>query len=157
MDLYWVHSYDAPRVRTGPALGVTSCSIGTNTTNFKIFLLWKWKAYGFDIWYVASPSGPLQSLFMWCPWGQNWPCPRGHMLEHRNKDSKLQNSSLKLEGAELWYLVSSISLWTSTKFVHMMTLGSILAPPLESQDGTQEQSRQTSKFFSLKLFGLCTL
>ena len=118
-------------------LGVTSWSIGTKKTNFKIFLLWKWEAYSFDFWYVASPNEPLPSLLIWCPWGQNWPCPGGHMLEHRNKDSKLQNfSSLKLEGAELWYLVCSISFWTSTKFVHMMPLGSILAPPLGSQDGT---------------------
>ena len=86
---------------------------------FQIFLLWKWKAYSFDIWYVASPP----NLFIWCPWGQNWPRPGGHMLEHRSKDGKLQNSSLKLEGTELWYLVCSISLWTSTKFVHMIPLG----------------------------------
>ena len=100
-------------MRTGSALGVTSWSIGTKMTNFKIFLLWRWKANSFDIWYVASTSRPLPSLSIWCPWGQNWPRPGGHMLEHRNKDSKLQNSSsLKLEDAELRYLVCSISLWT---------------------------------------------
>ena len=116
---------------------------------------------------VVSPSGPLPRLFIWCPWGPNWPRPWGghkfetyeqrrktlkfffsetrkcralifgmkHLLvdlyqdcsydapgvktglapgvtisKHRNKDGKLQNSSfLKLDGAEVWYLVCSIS------------------------------------------------
>ena len=45
------------------------------------------------------------------------------------KERWFQNSSsLKLEGLELCYLVNSISLWTSTKFVHMMPLRSKLAP-----------------------------
>ena len=44
------------------------------------------------------------------------PHPGDHKLEHRNKESHLQNSSpVKLEGVELWYLVLNISLWTSTK------------------------------------------
>ena len=102
----------------------------------------------FDIWYVASPSGPLPSLFIWCPRGQNWDCPGVHKLKHRNKERKFQNSSsLKLERLELWYLVYSISLRTSTKFVHMMPLGSKLAPSWGSQVGTQEQRSPSSKFF----------
>ena len=28
-----------------------------------------------DIWYVASPSRPLPSLFKLCAWGQNGPAP----------------------------------------------------------------------------------
>ena len=55
----------------------------------------------FDIWYVASPSGPLPRLFICCPWGQNWPRRVGGgltSLKHRNKEGKLQNSSsLKLK------------------------------------------------------------
>ena len=140
----------------------------------------------FDIWYVASSSGPLPSLSIWCPWVKACPVPgvtswnlrtkkdnfkileglelwylvysislwtftkfvymmplgsklappRGHKLEHRNKHSKLQNSFLKLQGVELWYLVCSNALLTSTKFFHMMPLGSKSAPPQESQDGT---------------------
>ena len=54
-------------------------------------------------------------------------------LEHRNKEGKLQNYSLKLEDLELCYLVYNISLWTSTKFVHMRPLGSKLAPSRGSQ------------------------
>ena len=30
--------------------------------------------------YVASPSGPLQSLFKLLPWGHRGPCPRDHMF-----------------------------------------------------------------------------
>ena len=45
-------------------------------------------------------------------------------------------------------------MWTSTKFNHMMPLGSILAPPLGSQDGNWEQSRPTSKFFLSETFWL---
>ena len=26
-------------------------------------------------WYVATPSGPLPSLFKLCPWCRKWPCP----------------------------------------------------------------------------------
>ena len=79
--------------------------------------------------YVASSSGLLLSLFIWYPLSQNWSRPRGHKSEHRSKESRIQNSSsLNLEGAELWYLVCSISLWTSTKFVHMMVLRSRLVP-----------------------------
>ena len=62
---------------------------------------------------------------------QDRPRPWGHKFEHGIKEGKIQNSSsLKLEGLELSYLVCSISLWTSTKFVHMMPLGSELALPL---------------------------
>ena len=88
--------------------GVTSLNIETKKENFKIVFLWNWKA--FDIWYAAFPSGPLLSLFKWCPWNQNWPRPMGHKFKHRNKEGKLHFfSSVKLEGLELWYLVCSIS------------------------------------------------
>ena len=104
--------------------GVTSWNIGTKKENFKILLLWNWKAWTFDIWYIASPSGPVPSLFIWCPWGQNWPSPGGHKLENRNKEAHLQNFfSLKLDGVEIWYLVCGISLWTSINFVHEMPWG----------------------------------
>ena len=41
-----------------------------------------------DIWYVASPGGPLPRLFIWCPWGQNWPCLGVTSLKNRNKEEK---------------------------------------------------------------------
>ena len=97
---------------------------------------------------MASPWGPLPSLFLKCPWGQNWPCPGGSQVEHRNKERKFYNSSsLKLDVLELCYFVRSISLWTSTKFIHMMPQGSGLVLPWGSQDGALGQRRQISKFF----------
>ena len=59
------------------------------------------------------------------------PSPGGgggfHNFEHGNKKGKPQNSSLKLEGVELSYLIYSISLWTFINFIHMIPLGSKLA------------------------------
>ena len=43
----------------------------------------------YDVWCVAYPIGPLPSLFIGCPWGQNWAWPGGHKLELRNKEGKL--------------------------------------------------------------------
>ena len=48
--------------------------------NFKNLLLCNHNVWSFDIYYVALPSGPLQSLFKLSPWGQKWPCLGGHML-----------------------------------------------------------------------------
>ena len=128
VDLYQVCSNNAHGVKTCPAPRVTSLSIGTKKENFKNLLLWNLKAWSLDIWYVASPSGPLPSLFKWCPWGQNWPHPGGHKFEHRNKIFFSETRCI-----ELWYLLCDISLWTSTKIVHMMPLGSKLATPRGSQ------------------------
>ena len=74
----------------------------------------------------------------------------------RNKEANLQNySSLKLKGLWLWYLVYSISLQTSTKFVPMMSLGSKLAPPWGSQVGTyRNKDTHLQNSFSLKLEGV---
>ena len=126
--------------------------IGTKNENFIILLHWNWKAWSFDILYVASPCWPLPSLFIWCPLGQNWPCPGDHKLEYSNKEAHLKNSSsLKLEGIEIWYLVCGISLWNSTKFVHMMPLGSKLAPLWELQVEHRNKERKFHSFSSLKL------
>ena len=32
-----------------------------------------------NIRYVALPSRPLPGFFKLCPWGQKWPCSRGHI------------------------------------------------------------------------------
>ena len=45
---------------------------GNFRANFKN-LLWNHKTQSFDIWYVASPNGPLWRLFKLCPLGQNGP------------------------------------------------------------------------------------
>ena len=41
---------------------------------------------------MASPSGPLPSLFKLCPWGQEWSSPVGHMFNrylYRKKHEKI--------------------------------------------------------------------
>ena len=69
------------------------------------------KLEGLELWYLVFSISlwTFINLFIWFLWGQNWLHPGGHKLEHRNKD-QLQNSSLKLEGIELRFLVCSISL-----------------------------------------------
>ena len=44
MDLYQVSSNYVPGVKTNPAPGVTSLSIGKNSENFKNLPLWNLKA-----------------------------------------------------------------------------------------------------------------
>ena len=55
------------------------------------------KNKSFDIWYVASPSGPLPSLFKLCP----WPRPRGHMFNTGLYRENMKTSSLKPQDLEL--------------------------------------------------------
>ena len=61
VDLYKVYLYDASGVKSGPAPGVTIWNIGTKNPIFKILLLWKWKAWSFDILFLASTCGPLSN------------------------------------------------------------------------------------------------
>ena len=37
------------------------------------------KAWAIDIWYIASSSGPLPSLFELYSWGQKWSRPGGQL------------------------------------------------------------------------------
>ena len=48
--------------------------------NFKNILVWNHKAYSLAIWYEASSSGHLPSLFKLWSVGQKWACPGGHMF-----------------------------------------------------------------------------
>ena len=54
------------------------------------------------MWYVASPSEPLPSLFKLYPWGQKWPGPASHMFylglyrENMKKSSCLKPLGLLL-------------------------------------------------------------
>ena len=62
---------------------------------------------------------------------------QSHKFEHRNKEGKIQNfCSQYLEGLQLWFLVCNIVLWTFINFIHMIALGSKLAPSWGSQVGT---------------------
>jgi len=45
---------------------------------FKNLLVLNNKAQSFHIWYIASSRGPLPKFLKLCPWGYNWPRPRGH-------------------------------------------------------------------------------
>jgi len=67
---------------------------GFQNALFKNLLLWNIKAQSFHIWYIPSSRGPLPNLFKFCPWGQNWPLPRGHTFT-LNYIGKLLTSSLE--------------------------------------------------------------
>ena len=62
VDVYQDCSYDAPGVKTGFAPGVTS-SKHTNKDG-KLQNSSFLKLEGAEIWYVASPSRPLQRVFI---------------------------------------------------------------------------------------------
>jgi len=64
--------------------------IGFQNAIFKNLLVRNYKAQSFHIWYIASSRGSLPKLFKLCPWGQNWPRPRGHnfTLNYIRKTSK---------------------------------------------------------------------
>ena len=47
------------------------------------------------IQYVASPSGPLPSVFKLAPWGQKWPRPGGHMFYIGLYRKNMKKSCLK--------------------------------------------------------------
>ena len=89
----------------------------------KNLLVWKQKARAFDIWYIASPSGPLPRLFKLLPWGQKWLHPGADIFYIDLYRENLQKSSyLKPEGLGLWYLVHSFTYWTSAKTVQITAL-----------------------------------
>ena len=70
------------------------------------------KPEGLDlaIWYVASPSGPLPSLFKLYPLGQKCPRTRGHMSYIGLFRQNMKKSScLKPKGLEPLYLVCGIT------------------------------------------------
>ena len=50
--------------------------------------------------------------------------PEDHMFNiGLYRENVKKSSCLKLEGLEPWYLVYSITMWTSTKFVQIISLG----------------------------------
>ena len=57
-------------------------------------------------------------------------CPESDMFYiGLYRENMKKSSCLKPLGLELWYLVCSITLWTSTKFGQIMPLGPKMAPP----------------------------
>ena len=82
------------------------------------------------MWYVASPSGPLPSLFKIFLWGQKWSRPRGHVFYIGLCGENMKKSfCLKPKGLEPLYVVCSI---TSTKFVQIISHGPKMDPPRRS-------------------------
>ena len=75
--------------------------------NFKSLLIWNYKAKSHDIWYVASPSGLLQSLFKLWPWG-----PWGHMfyicLYRENIYYIKKNILTETTRLDIWYVALPI-------------------------------------------------
>ena len=70
--------YDALKVKTGPAAGVTSSKHRNKQGKLQNSSSLKPESTELSyLVYVASPSGPLPRLFIWCPWGENWPRPGG--------------------------------------------------------------------------------
>ena len=51
-------------------------------------------------WYVASPSGPLPSLFKLCHRGQDGPAPVSHVLHRLIGRTIIKSSCLKPQGLE---------------------------------------------------------
>ena len=104
MDLYQVCSYDAPVVKSDPAPGgggITSWNIeedlqnsslkleGTTELSYLVYSIFLWTST--NIFHMIPPLSGSKLL-----------PPRGHNLEHRDKEIKFQNSSsLKLEALEL--------------------------------------------------------
>ena len=90
-------------------------------------------AKNLDIWYVASHSGPLPSLFKLFYWGQRWPCARGHMFYMfyvlcREKHGKTILSET-IRPRALIFVICRMTYLNSTKFVQIMPLGPKLALP----------------------------
>ena len=89
MDLYQVCSNYVPGVKTGPAPGVTSLSIGTKKENFKYLLLGnlRRRALIFGMWHL------LVDLYQVCsndaPGVKTGPAPGVTSLKHSNKQGKL--------------------------------------------------------------------
>ena len=77
--------------------------------NFKNHLVWNQKAWSLDIWYVASTSGPLSSLFKLYPWGQKWSRPGGHIFYiglYREMWKNLLVWNHKALCLDIWYVAS---------------------------------------------------
>ena len=100
VQIVWVHWIIRSR---GPKRG-------SENANFENLLLWNRKTQSFHIWYVASSQGPLQSLFKSCPWGQNWPRPRGHIFYielYRKNFKNLLVKNGKPQSLHIWHVASS--------------------------------------------------
>ena len=90
LDLKQDCSYDVPGFKLALLQGSQNWNTGTKMENFIFFFseTGSPSALMFCMYYLLE-SWPLPSLFIWCPWGSNWPRPGGHKFEHGNKEGKL--------------------------------------------------------------------
>ena len=77
--------------------------------NLQNFSYLKSEGLAFDIWYIASSSGPLPRLLKLLPWGQKWPYPGADMFYIDLYIAKNFKNLLKVQGLGLGYLVCSIA------------------------------------------------
>ena len=75
------------------------------------------KVEGLELWYLTGSISLWTSTTFfsdYAPWVKVGPSPG---VTNWNKEAHLQNSfSVKLKGIGLWYLVCSVSLWSTSKF-----------------------------------------
>ena len=103
MDLYQVCSYDAPWVRTGPALGVKSWNVRTEKKISKFFFSETARPIALMLG-VYKISSWISTKFVSydAPAVKTGPAPGVTIWNIGTKKAHLQNSSsLKLEGVEL--------------------------------------------------------
>ena len=122
VNRYQVCSYEIPRGQNWPQpRGVTSWNIETKKPMFSENGRYRALTFGMQHLLVDLSTKFVHMM----PLGSRLAPPWGHKFEYRNKDGKIQNSSLNL--------VCSIALWTFISFIHMIPLGSKLAQPRRSQ------------------------
>ena len=84
-----------PGVEINPMLLGLRFHMETKKEMFKNPLVPNRMGQSFDIWYVASSSRPLLSLFIRYPLGQKWPRPGGHNIGAKKAKSKILLLNLK--------------------------------------------------------------
>ena len=107
------------------------------------------------IWYVASPSGPLPSLFKLCPMGQKWPCSGGHIFYRECSGSVVECLTQDWE-APGSSLTGVTALWSLSK-THLPSL--VLVQPRKTHPCLIErllmgrkESNQTKNIFYTGLY-----
>ena len=75
MDLYQVCSYEIPGIKTGLTPRGHKLEHWNKEAHFQNSSSLKMEGIELWYWYAASPCWPLPCLFIWCPWGQDWPRP----------------------------------------------------------------------------------
>ena len=86
MALYQNTSNYGPGVEINSVLWVLGFHIEIKKEIFRNLLVPNRKGHSFDIWHVASSSGPLPKFFKLWPWSGNWSYVVGSRISHRDKE-----------------------------------------------------------------------